>query len=330
MDGTSARTPARVPGARPHRPPCRSRSGFPTRAPRRLPSGSPPGASRRVDSSHPAGRRPARASGRPLLNSSPTVCPSGPGAPLFDTTFNSAAVKRLTTSSIVTGVTFSTLTIASGTPAFASPDRSTDARRAAPFGFSAVAIGRRSCPAVCSTGIAFPCPPGLDPARSAGITPPSSSTRSSDFCRAISLRSFILGHTGLTAGTRQISWGKTLRFRRDHVANTLLGTDRNRASLLAASSPTRRTPYGASLSFATTTHLWLPSDPPSRKPPQRQPGRTGDRPVNSGPRPCLVDVGFPLSGPQDRTPTSDLKRHAQHTAPPRPTGSPSLRSPHAA
>jgi hypothetical protein len=36
--------------------------------------------------------------------------------------------------------------------------------------------------------------------------------------------------------------------------------------------------------------------------------------VNSGPRPCLIDVGFPLSGSQDRTSTSDLKRHAQHTA----------------
>ena len=164
-----------------------------------------------------------RTSNRPLLNSSPTVNPSGPGAPLFDTTFNSAADKRLTTSSIVTGVTLSTLTIASGTLALASANWSTDASRAAPFGFSAVAIGRRSCPAVCSTGIAFPCEPGLDPARSAGITPPSSSTRSSDFCRAISLRSFTLGHTGLPAGTRQISWGKTLRFRRDHVANTPSG-----------------------------------------------------------------------------------------------------------
>jgi hypothetical protein len=40
-----------------------------------------------------------------------------------------------------------------------------------------------------------------------------------------------------------------------------------------------------------------------------------DRPVHSGPRPCLIDVGFPLSGPQDRTSTSDLKRHARHTAP---------------
>ena len=39
-----------------------------------------------------------------------------------------------------------------------------------------------------------------------------------------------------------------------------------------------------------------------------------DRPVNSGPRPCLIDVGFPQSGPRDRTSTSDLKRHAWHTA----------------
>jgi hypothetical protein len=38
-----------------------------------------------------------------------------------------------------------------------------------------------------------------------------------------------------------------------------------------------------------------------------------NRPVNSEPRPCLFDVGFPLSGPQVRTSTSDLKRHALHT-----------------
>ena len=32
-----------------------------------------------------------------------------------------------------------------------------------------------------------------------------------------------------------------------------------------------------------------------------------------GPRPCLFDVGFPLSGLQDRTHTSDLNTYAQHT-----------------
>ncbi|HVB26998.1 MAG TPA: hypothetical protein VNE21_03680 [Mycobacteriales bacterium] len=47
---------------------------------------------------------------------------------MFDTTFNNAADKRLTTSSIVTGVTLSTLTIASGTLAFASANWSADAR----------------------------------------------------------------------------------------------------------------------------------------------------------------------------------------------------------
>ena len=38
-----------------------------------------------------------------------------------------------------------------------------------------------------------------------------------------------------------------------------------------------------------------------------------DRPVNSGPRPCLFSVGFPLSGLQDRTSTSDLNIRTQHT-----------------
>jgi len=50
--------------------------------------------------------------------------------------------------------------------------------------------------------------------------------------------------------------------------------------------------------------------------PQRTNKPHWDRPVNSGPRPCLIDVGFPQSGPRDRTSTSDLKRHAWHTAGP--------------
>jgi hypothetical protein len=67
---------------------------------------------------------------------------------LFDTTFTNAAVNRCATSSIVTGVTLSTLTIAFGTIASRAPDRSETARRLAPCGSSAVAIGRRSCHAV--------------------------------------------------------------------------------------------------------------------------------------------------------------------------------------
>ena len=51
--------------------------------------------------------------------------------------------------------------------------------------------------------------------------------------------------------------------------------------------------YGTSLSFATTTHLWLPSDTSSRKPRSAHKPHW-DRPVNSEPRPCLFSVGFPL------------------------------------
>ncbi len=40
---------------------------------------------------------------------------------------------------------------------------------------------------------------------------------------------------------------------------------------------------------------------------------SSDHPVNSGSRPCLFDVGFPLTGLQDRTYTSDLNIRAQHT-----------------
>src|ERR1035437_9800900 len=129
-------------------------------------------------------------------SSASIVCPSGPGAPLFDATFNNAPVNRYATSSIVADAAVFALTIAFGTPARTAPSRSRVALRVAPFGFSAVAIGSPSCNAVCSTGTAFPCPPELAPACSAGVTPPSSSTRSSDFCWAISLRPLVLRPTG--------------------------------------------------------------------------------------------------------------------------------------
>jgi hypothetical protein len=66
---------------------------------------------------------------------------------------------------------------------------------------------------------------------------------------------FVLSFSGLpNLGAQQISRGKTLRFRRDPVANTSPSTNRNRASLPAASSPTK--------GRLTALH----SDPPSRKP----------------------------------------------------------------
>jgi hypothetical protein len=47
------------------------------------------------------------------------------------------------------------------------------------------------------------------------------------------------------------------------------------------------------------------SRPALTETPQRN-QRHWDRPINSGPRPCLLDVGFPLSGSRDRTSTADL------------------------
>ena len=154
-------------------------------------------------------------------HSASIVCPSGPGAPLFDATFNNALVNRLATSSIVAGAAVPVVPIAFGAPARTAPSRSRVFLRVAPFGFSAVAIGRLSCTAVSSTGIAFPCPPGPDPARSAAITAAF---------RYYAILGLLLGHqpsssssSGLPAnpaGTQQISLGETLRFRRDRVATT--------------------------------------------------------------------------------------------------------------
>jgi hypothetical protein len=103
------------------------------------------------------------------------------------------------------------------------------------------------------------------------LPPPSGTTRSSDFCWAIEPSSFRSStYRPSRAGTQQISWGETLRFRRDHVATTPSATTGIGHRRCGTAHPPR-TPYGASLSFATTTHLWPLSDPPSRKPPQRIP-----------------------------------------------------------
>lgn len=199
--------------------------------------------------------------------SASTVIPSGPGAPLFDTTFDNAEPSRSTTSFIVAGTHVRSLTIAFGTPAAAlPPEWSGDRLREPPCGACAVAIGNRSCDAASSTGIAFPCPPVLEPAGLAGITPPSGTTRSSDFCWAIDRRPFVLRPTGQPGRDPADLPGQGVeiwpRSRRQYARRT----NRNRASLPRASSPSDGRLHGASLSFATTAHLRLLSDPPSRKP----------------------------------------------------------------
>src|SRR5450755_1639902 len=261
-------------------------------------------------------------------SSSSIVCPSGPGAPLFDATFNNASVNRSATSSIVADAAVPVLSIAFGAPARISPSRSRDLLRVAPLGFSAVAIGRQSCTAVSSTGTAFPCPPGLDPARSTGITPPSGTTRSSDFCWAISRRPLVLRPTSQTRLEPSRSpWGETLRFRRDRAATTPPGVDRNRASPLRDSSPPEERLTALHFRSPPRHTYGLFQTRPHGSPRSASPSRTGDRPVNSGPRPCLFSVGFPLSGLQDRTSTSDLNIRTQHTRPPRYARRPSRRQP---
>jgi len=107
--------------------------------------------------------------------------------------------------------------------------------------------------------------------------------------------------------------GKTLRFRRDRVATTPFA--RQVSGFAAAgqvSQPTealRRFTLvrDHDASMASSRHALAEA-------PQRMTKPHWDRPVNSGPRPCLFDVGFPLSGLQDRAHTSDLKRHARHAS----------------
>src|SRR5450755_4357419 len=241
------------------------------------------------------------------------VCPSGPGAPLFDATFTNASVNRYATSSIVADAAAPVLSIAFGAPARISPSRSRDLLRVAPLGFSAVAIGRQSCTAVSSTETAFPCPPGLDPTRSAGITPPSGTTRSSDFCWAISRRPLVLRPTSQTRLEPSRSpWGETLRFRRDRAATTPPGVDRNRASPLRDSSPPEerltalhfRSPprhtYGL---FQTRPRESSAAQPAALEPP----GQFRAAPL---PRQCWI--------PPVRAPGQDLHLRSQHPYPAHP------------
>jgi hypothetical protein len=105
------------------------------------------------------------------------------------------------------------------------------------------------------------------------------------------------------------------------MASPLRPRDRQESGIAAAGRlAPRGTPYGASLSFATTTHLWPLSDPPSRKPPQRitkphwgPPGQFRAAPL---PLQCWI--------PPIRAPGQDSHLRSQHPYPahrPRPTGS---------
>ncbi len=87
---------------------------------------------------------------------------------------------------------------------------------------------------------------------------------------------------------------------------------RNRASLLPASSPNRGNALRRFTFVRDHNASMASSRPALTEAPQRNQPHWS-RPVNSGPRPCLFDVGFPLSGLQDRTSTSVLNIRARHT-----------------
>ena len=118
----SAPTPARAPAARPHRPPYRPRRESPVRAHHPQAWECTPGGSLQGDTFRPSRSacNPGRTAGH-CSHSASIVCPSGPGAPFFDATFNSALVNRLATSSIVAGAAISSLPIACGAPARTVP-----------------------------------------------------------------------------------------------------------------------------------------------------------------------------------------------------------------
>ena len=251
------------------------------------------------------------------------VCPSGPGAPLFDATFNNASVNRSATSSIVAGAAVPVVSIAFGAPARISPSRSRDLLRVAPFGFSAVAIAKPSCTAVSSTGTAFPCPPVLDPARSAGITPPSGTTRSSDFCWAIeSSSSRSPTYRPNPAGTQQISQGETLRFRRDRVATTpsaMTGIGHRRCG-------TARPPRNALRRFTLVRHHDTPmasSRPALTEAPAAQPAALGTTRSIPGRALASSVSGSPCQGPGTGLPPPiSTSVPGTPATPARPTGSP--------
>jgi len=82
------------------------------------------------------------------------------------------------------------------------------------------------------------------------------------------------------------------------IASPLRPRPRQEPGIAAAGQLAHRgTPYGASLSFATTTHPWPLSDPPSRKPRSAQPSRTGIARSIPGRALASSVSGSPCQGP---------------------------------
>ena len=129
------------------------------------------------------------------------LCPSGPAAPRFDATFSNASRSRFVTSSIVADGIGSLLCFDLGTARAAGTGRPVSAAptdpRACAFGYSAGSKRSSSCPVRSLTGTAFPPPAGSSFRGATVFRRPCGTLRSSDFCRAIALRPFVLRATAL-------------------------------------------------------------------------------------------------------------------------------------
>ena len=215
--------------------------------------------------------------------------------------------------SIVAGAAVSTLPIAFGAPARMAPSRS----RVFPAGGPLRVFCCRDRQAELHRRFfdrdRLPLPTGTRPGALSGHytrlpvvrDPPTSAGPS-----AVVLSFF--GLPAHLAGTQQISWGETLRFRRDRVATTPSGS----TGIGHRRCEPARPPRNALRRFTFVRHhdaSMASFRPALAETPQRVTKPHWGRPVNSGPRPCLFDVGFPLSGLQDRIHTSDLNVRAQHT-----------------
>ena len=185
----SAQTAARAPAARPPSPPDRPRWESPARAARRPPWGSSPGESRPADTSPTTiAVRSFGAIDRPLLAQRADRQPVRTRSALVRDHLQHRRdrVARPPPPSSPTARS-PRLTIAFGTPARPARDRSRTPRERTPRVFCC----RDRQPQLHRRLLdrdRLPLPAGADPAGWAGITPPSGTTRSSDFCWAISRR----------------------------------------------------------------------------------------------------------------------------------------------
>jgi len=233
--------------------------------------------------------------------------PSGPGAPRFCATSSNAQIRFpwfVTASIVIAGRMASSMFLDFGT-AYRTEGAGwpVSAPGTAPRGLSAVSGNRSRWPACSLAVVAFP-PRGLR-ADGTAFRRPSGTTRPSGLLS--SRRPLVVGSSMTTALHAEAERSPRVSSQNFVPTPSPIRPPVRRiwASRPLASSPQVRTPLTA-LRFRSVRYciVGLLPDAPSRV-------------VRCCGRPCLVDGGFPLSGPQeDLTPTcltSLFCVHAEHT-----------------